>query len=120
MVVIGGFLVFTEHGEAALALSLALDEKALTKGELRKLNALRKSLGEEIATEAFAKWLAARVKGVLKDQRDKNADLIADTLTKLLDKGFRTPRGGYSLRRSKEHTSEPQSLMRISYAVLSS
>ena len=34
-----------------------IDETALTKGQLRKLNALRKSLGPSIADEAFAKWL---------------------------------------------------------------
>lgn len=33
------------------------DEKTLTKGQLRKLTALRKSLGEEIANGAFAQWL---------------------------------------------------------------
>ncbi len=34
-----------------------LDEKALTKGELRKLNALRKSVGEDIGEKAFVEWL---------------------------------------------------------------
>ena len=34
------------------------NEKDLTKGQLRKLNALRKSLGDEIANGAFAEWLS--------------------------------------------------------------
>ena len=34
-------------------------ERDLTKGQLRKLTALRKSLGEEIADKAFAEWLAS-------------------------------------------------------------
>ena len=32
-----------------------IDETALSKGKLRKLNALRKSVGPSIADEAFAK-----------------------------------------------------------------
>ena len=35
----------------------AINESALTKGELRKLNALRKSVGDMIAEQAFLKWL---------------------------------------------------------------
>ncbi len=38
-------------------------EADLSKGELRKLNALRKSLGEEIADKAFAEWYANRPSG---------------------------------------------------------
>ena len=34
----------------------AIKENKLSKGELRKLAALRKSLGDEIADEAFSKW----------------------------------------------------------------
>ena len=34
-----------------------IDEKALTKGELRKLTALRKSVGDEIGDKAFMDWL---------------------------------------------------------------
>ena len=32
-------------------------ETGLTKGELRKLNALRKSVGPDIGEKAFAQWL---------------------------------------------------------------
>lgn len=34
----------------------AINEKSLSKGELRKLNALRKSVGEDVGNEAFTKW----------------------------------------------------------------
>ena len=34
-----------------------MDESALTKGQLRKLNALKKSVGDDIGTKAFSKWL---------------------------------------------------------------
>ena len=37
----------------------SIDESALTKGQLRKLDALRKSVGADIGTRAFAEWLAS-------------------------------------------------------------
>lgn len=42
------------------ASSRNIDERALTKGQLRKLNALRKSVGEDIGERAFAEWLYRR------------------------------------------------------------
>ena len=36
---------------------MAIDETGLTKGLMRKLNALRKSVGDDLAEEVFAKWL---------------------------------------------------------------
>ena len=35
-----------------------IDESGLTKGQLRKLNALRKSVSDEVGEKAFADWLA--------------------------------------------------------------
>ena len=40
-----------------------IDESALTKGQLRKLNALRKSVGDEIGERAFATWLSEQTGG---------------------------------------------------------
>jgi hypothetical protein len=76
------------------------EEKKLSKGELRKLNALRKSLGEEIADRAFSEWLAERPDvGVA---GDRNAEKITDALNKLVVEGdVRIPRGGYILRRGR-------------------
>ena len=37
---------------------MKINEDILTRGQVRKLNALRKSLGDKIANEAFEKWLA--------------------------------------------------------------
>ena len=37
---------------------MPINESALTKGQIRKLNALRKSIGDDLAEEAFGKWLA--------------------------------------------------------------
>ncbi len=77
----------------------AIDEAALTKGELRKLNALRKSIGDELADEAFAKWYADQETG--DDSSDPNIELIETALNPLMDK-IRIPRGGaYAVRRGR-------------------
>ena len=36
---------------------MAIDESTLTKGQLRKLAALRRYVGDELGEEAFGKWL---------------------------------------------------------------
>ena len=78
-----------------------IDEKILTKGELRKLNALRKSIGEDIGEKAFVEWLREKPSAVA-DLEDKNAALIADTLIPLIEKNeLRIPRGGYLVRRGR-------------------
>ena len=70
-------------------------EKNLTKGQLRKLNALRKSVGPAIGERAFVKWLKkANPKG------DRNADLIAEAVQRVLkERRLSIPRGGYLVRR---------------------
>ena len=77
------------------------NEGDLSKGELRKLNALRKSLGDDIAERAFAEWRdtqAANGGGTA----DKNAGTITEALQPLIENGkLRIPRGGYILRRGR-------------------
>ena len=78
-----------------------IDEKSLSKGQLRKLNALRKSLGEEIANRAFSEWLATS-SGTPSAAADRNAVMIADVLSDLASDGKLTiPRGGYIVRRGR-------------------
>ncbi len=78
-----------------------LDEKALTKGEIRKLNALRKSVGEDIGDKAFVDWLRKKP-SVMAEPEDKNAVLIADTLISLIQNNkLQIPRGGYLVRRGR-------------------
>ncbi len=80
----------------------AINEAGLTKGELRKLNALRKSIGEKIGEKAFAEWLKTRPKGGPAAERDQNAELIAETLGNLVKDGnLRIPRGGYNVTRGR-------------------
>ncbi len=79
-----------------------INEAALTKGEVRKLNALRKSLGDKIANQAFMKWLKGKTKIADAAPRDRNADLITETLGKLVQSGgLRIPRGGYVVTRGR-------------------
>ncbi len=78
-----------------------IKERGLTKGHLRKLTALRKSLGREIADRAFAEWLAS-LPGEKPDTADKNAEAIAELITPaVLDKKIKLPRGGYVVRRGR-------------------
>ncbi len=85
----------------ARKLAPKLDEKALTKGELRKLNALRKSVGEDIGDNAFVEWLRKKP-AMMAESEDKNAALIADTLIPLIEQNkLRIPRGGYLIRRGR-------------------
>ena len=77
------------------------DESSLTKGQRRKLNALKKSVGDEIGERAFAEWLSSQ--GSAANSRiDKNAALIVDTLWPFV-KGemLAIPRGGYLIRRGR-------------------
>ena len=75
------------------------DESALTKGQLRKLIALRKSLGNAIADEAFAKWLQ---QAVAEPEEDGNAQVIAEALWGLIQDGrLSIRRGGYVVRRGR-------------------
>ena len=76
-----------------------IDESALSKGQLRKLNALRKSLGPVIADEAFAKWLDQSVEA---PEADRNAEIISVALWNLVQEGrVSIRRGGYIVRRGR-------------------
>ena len=74
-----------------------IDETSLTKGELRKLNALRKSLGRKIADKAFGEWLEAHGPA-----EDPTAQILADVIAQAVeDHKLHFPRGGYLVRRGR-------------------
>ena len=78
-----------------------INEETLTKGQIRKLNALRKSLGNEIADNAFTKWMKTQTK---EDsiQIDPVAVKIEEVLSSLVhEKSFRLGSKGYMIKRSK-------------------
>lgn len=81
--------------------NVSYDERNLTKGQLRKLNALKKSVGPEIGEKAFAEWLSDQSANG-SAAADKNAQTIAETLWPLIEKDkLRIPRGGYLVRRGR-------------------
>ncbi|MCY4550851.1 MAG: hypothetical protein OXC28_21015 [Defluviicoccus sp.] len=76
-----------------------IDESTLTKGQLRKLSALKKSVGDEVGERAFAEWLAVQGVG---QEPDGNAAMIVDTLWPMVQEGtLAVPRGGYLIRRGR-------------------
>ena len=78
------------------------DENSLNKGQLRKLNALRKFLGADIANKAFGEWYEKQAKKPDSAPVDANAELITNTLEPLAKQGkLRIPRGGYLVRRGR-------------------
>ena len=49
---------------------LTINEAELTKGQVRKLYALRKSIGDDLAEEVFEKWLPRQAPETSKEQQD--------------------------------------------------
>ena len=80
---------------------MTIDHSVLTKGQLRKLNALRKSIGDDIADVAFGKWMKTQSK-TPKDVGDPVADALVAALSNLKsDKSFKLGTKGYVVRRAK-------------------
>ena len=80
---------------------MRINENTLTKGQTRKINALRKSLGNEIADNAFAKWMSTQIKENTV-QVDPVAEKIKVALSSLAhDNVFRLGSKGYIIKRSK-------------------
>lgn len=73
----------------------------LTKGQLRKLNALKKSVGVEIGERAFAEWLAAE-KVPVAPPIDETAAIIAAAIEDLIaNRQLTIPKTGYLLKRGR-------------------
>ena len=81
---------------------MAIDETGLTKGLVRKLNALRKSVGDDLAEDVFGKWLERQAASQAKDKPDSVAMKIVETLAGFEnDPRFKLGNHGYTLRRAK-------------------
>ncbi len=81
---------------------MTIDEKGLTKGEARKLNALRKSIGDKLADDAFSKWLKQKTSAKSVDDVDPVAAKIAEAVKPLAkDKSINLGRYGYSIKRAR-------------------
>ena len=81
---------------------MAINEAALTKGEIRKLNALRKSIGDGLADEAFSKWLKQHNSKKTKAKADPIAAKIAEAMKPLAKaKALNLGRYGYVVKRAR-------------------
>ena len=73
---------------------MAIEESTLTKGQLRKLGALRRYVGDELGEDAFGRWMAQQAKV------DPAAQKIEQALA-----GFAGDRNlgnhGYTVRRAR-------------------
>ena len=80
---------------------MPIDQSTLTKGQVRKLNALRKSVGDDIADNAFSKWMKTQSK-TPKEVHDPVADAMIAALSNLTsDKSIKLGTKGYVVKRSK-------------------
>ena len=73
----------------------------LTKGQVRKLNALRKSLGNKIADPAFSKWLKTQNLNKSEGKIDPVAAKLERSLKSLSSKKINLGTWGYTIKRAK-------------------
>ena len=83
-------------------MELPINEAELTRGQMRKLNALRKSIGDDLADEVFEKWLQRQPSGKSKDLHGPIAARIAEALAELAtDPTFKLGNFGYTVVRAR-------------------
>jgi hypothetical protein len=81
---------------------MPINESNLTKGQVRKLNALRKSIGDKLGEEAFSKWLKEQTSLEPKEKSDPVANKILEALKPLQnDKSFKLGNKGYIVKRAR-------------------
>lgn len=78
---------------------MKFDEERLTAGQYRKLEYLRKSLGEKIGNRTFYRWL--KTQGV-SDSFNEDAAVLANLVEQLVRDGtMRLPHGGFLVLRGR-------------------
>ena len=81
-----------------------INESALNKGELRKLAALRNSLGDDIADEAFAKWFERKLGMAAVPKPDPVVVKLHEILDPFkTDKALTLGNIGYTIKRARGH-----------------
>ena len=81
---------------------MIINDSSLTKGQKRKLNALRKSIGDKLGSEAFAKWIKEQAKKTPVEKTDPVAETLLKALNPLVkDKSIKLGNRGYSVRRAR-------------------
>ena len=90
-----------DGGTGAGMTPMAIEESQLTKGQLRKLNELRKSVGHALGDEVFTKWLAQQA-----EASAHTVDPVAERIEQALagfadDRSLDLGRYGYTIRRAR-------------------
>ena len=81
---------------------MAIDESNLTKGQIRKLNAVRKSGGGRLGEDVFTKWMAQKASSPAARRADAVAEKIVVALAGLADDPkVKLGRYGYTIRRAR-------------------
>ena len=81
---------------------MPINELDLTKGQVRKLNALRKSIGDKLGEDVFKKWLSQQQAEEEEDRTDPVAEIILNAVKPLeKDKSLNLGRYGYSIKRAR-------------------
>ena len=73
----------------------------LTKGQIRKLNALRKALGNNIADATFSKWLKTQKLHKSEERTDPIAKKLESALKPIASKKINLGTYGYTIKRAK-------------------
>jgi hypothetical protein len=74
----------------------------LTKGQIRKRNALKKSIGDKLGEDAFAKWLKQQEKAIPKVKSDPVAEKIFNAVQSFeKDKRIKLGNKGYVIKRAR-------------------
>ena len=93
---------------------MIINDGSLTKGQKRKLNALRKSIGDKLGSEAFAKWMKEQAKKVPVEKADPVAEKLLKALNPLMkDKSIKLGNRGYSIRRARGKGAKGFSISKI-------
>lgn len=93
---------------------MTIDESSLTKGQVRKLNALRKSIGDKLGEDAFSKWLKEQSSAKPTETVDPVAEKLLETLQSLEnDKSVKLGNWGYAIRRAKGHAAKGFTVTKI-------
>ena len=93
---------------------MIINDGPLTKGQKRKLNALRKSIGDKLGSEAFAKWMKEQAKKAPVEKSDPVAEKLLNALNPLMkDKSIKLGNRGYSVRRARGKGAKGFSISKI-------
>ena len=93
---------------------MIINDDSLTKGQKRKLNALRKSIGDKLGSETFAKWMKEQAKKAPVEKIDPVAEKLLKALNLLVnDKSIKLGNSGYSVRRARGKGAKGFSISKI-------